>query len=52
MENSKRVFEKNTIVKNIHYGMRDISHFLSATLAKKQPRITYRTKGEVDVYRN
>jgi hypothetical protein len=45
MENSKRVFRKNTIGKNIHYGVRDILHLLSGMLAKKQPKITYGTGG-------
>ena len=46
----KEYWENNTIGKNIHNGVRDISHFLSETLAKTQPRITYGTKGEVDAY--
>jgi len=42
MENSKRVF-KNTLGKNIHYGVMDILHLLSTLLAKEQPKITYGT---------
>ena len=34
MENSKRVFEKNTIGKNIHHSLIDNSHLLSAMLVK------------------
>jgi hypothetical protein len=40
--------EKNTNGNNIHYGTRDISHILSAILAKKQPKIAYRTTVEFD----
>jgi hypothetical protein len=30
--------------------MRDISHFPSAMLTNKQPKITYGTMGKVDAY--
>jgi ABC-type transporter Mla MlaB component len=41
----KEYLGKNTIGKNIHYGVRDILHLLSGMLAKKQPKITYGTGG-------
>jgi hypothetical protein len=43
MEPQKEYLKKNTIGKNIHYGVMDISHLLLSQLAKKQLKIAYRT---------
>jgi hypothetical protein len=42
--------KKKTIGKNIHYRVVNISHLLSAMLAKKHPKIAYGIRVEVDAY--
>jgi hypothetical protein len=47
---TQKEYLKNAVGKCIYYGVRDISRLLSVMLAKKQSKITYRTRVEVDAY--
>jgi len=46
----KKRIGKKYYWKEIHYGLMDTSYLLSATLAEKQPRITYWARVEVEAY--